>query len=347
MFSTRSLSVLLAAAIFDVHRLFVDAQNAPPSIAKPLAAQYPPVARPENAYEFAFDPSTFVPSTFNSPLTYQVNGLPPWAHFEWANDFFGVRGTPSWSDLGQSTVSVIAEDVTASANSEPSSFTIHVSYNPAPVITWSPIDQIEAGLAGNPAGAQISSGFLLSDTRGLRVTAQSGFSVGFQSWTCAVPVDSYQPVYYSAFILEDGDDEDHSAAFAPSPLPSWLHFDPILITFTGYAPSDVSSVRVVLGCNDVEDTRPDVWDSFLLFIGEDSAAMGLTAPSGLGSVVSIATDTVEWTLESALFEQAVFLDGERVVHASELNVSWKGLETFPWLTWNRYVSSFSCSQPIY
>ncbi len=156
------------------------------------------------------------PSYNQSSLIYSVAHLPQWATFDPSNRM--VFGTPGPLDATSTNVQVSASDIGSSQST--SSFQLIVSDSSPPKTTY-------------PLAAQFSENnrhlssvtVLAADQGGPGVQIKPGwsFSIGL-AWDTYTFTNG-DAVYYTS-TLESGD-----------PLPDWLVFDPVEISFSGVTPT--------------------------------------------------------------------------------------------------------------
>ncbi|WFD33020.1 polarity establishment/cellular polarization [Malassezia sp. CBS 17886] len=178
-----------------------------------LADQLPPLAHENQPYAWTFLDDSFS-SSKQEPLTYDVAGLPPWAHFD--TKTHTISGTPAKKspDDERSNVTVTAKE--AGGDRTASSFQLTTISAPAPTLSHSLQDQL-------PRAASMGQGNMLPG-KVLHLPLGWSFSVGFSGDTFVLP--QQDRVYYSTYLE------------GAKPLPSWLVFNETEMTYSGVAPTD-------------------------------------------------------------------------------------------------------------
>lgn len=176
-----------------------------PSVNLPINAQVPPVARISNAFNFVFSESTFASGA--TSMTYALSNSTSWLHLD--SPSRTLSGTPGPADVGSVTVNLVASDDTGSASML---VTMVVSADPGP------------GL-GLPLEDQLS-------TNGSSWTADSLILSHSSSLSLSLLPDTFtntndKTVYYAICANN-------------TPLPSWLTFNPIGLSFLGTTPESTS-----------------------------------------------------------------------------------------------------------
>jgi len=89
--------------------------HAVPQLAFPLNAQVPPLGVVEQPFSFTFSPSTF---SYDTPsISYSIsNNTPSWLKFDGGSRTF--TGTPQFSDVGNFTFTLSANDATGTASGD-------------------------------------------------------------------------------------------------------------------------------------------------------------------------------------------------------------------------------------
>ena len=173
-----------------------------PTINLPINAQVPPVARTGRPFHFTFSASTFT-STADA-IRYTLSKAPDWLTLDGLSRTFS--GIPTFEKSGSIVVDLIADDGTGAVTMPVTLVTI--SSEPGPELGLSMADQLPAyGAFSSP------SSILLSPASRLSLYLSSNTFKNTNSDT----------VYYA--ISADN-----------TPLPSWLHFDPFGLAFSGTTP---------------------------------------------------------------------------------------------------------------
>ena len=176
-----------------------------PSINLPINAQVPPVARPNQAYNFVFSDSTF--SWAGNSIEYSLTNYSGWLQLDSSSRVFS--GTPGSADAGSVAVSLVATDDTGSSSM---SVTFVVSADPGPGLGTSVAEQLPAfGPAPSPDS--------------LSLAPSSALSLSFSPNTFTNT--NANTVYYAICANN-------------TPLPSWVNFHPSSLSFSGTTPSSTS-----------------------------------------------------------------------------------------------------------
>lgn len=195
----------------------VSAALATVSVDNPLDGQYPLIARIGGNYTWGMSSKTFS-TDLDTSLAYTVSELPAWLGFD--NRTLTFYGTPSASDEGRPSITVTASDTESAASS---SFILCVTPYPVPTVQTPITQQFYAGNRALSSVFFLSPGSALAtDEPTLRVPARWSFSIGLDGGTFVAEND----LYYGA-LQSDG-----------TPLPDWISFDPLTMTFDGVAPKD-------------------------------------------------------------------------------------------------------------
>lgn len=179
--------------------------RAAPNINLPVNAQVPPVARPNQPFNFSFSESTFTSST--GSIIYAIANGPAWLQLDGGSRTFS--GTPAAGDAGSLVVNLVAMDNTGSTTMP---VTLVVSTDSGP------------GL-GVPVTDQLSTHSAFSGPDSLLLPHDSALSLAFSSNTFT-NTDS-KTVYYALCANN-------------TPLPSWIHFDSNSLSFSGMTPQATS-----------------------------------------------------------------------------------------------------------
>lgn len=173
-----------------------------PSVNLPINAQVPPVARPNQAYNFVFSDSTF--SWAGNFVNYSLTNHPGWLQLDSSSRIFS--GIPGSADVGSVAVGLVATDETGSSSM---SVTFVVSAEPGP------------GL-GDSVAEQLSAFGPVSSPDSLSLAPSSALSLSFSPNTFT---DTSPNTVYYAICANN------------TPLPSWVNFHPSSLTFSGTTPS--------------------------------------------------------------------------------------------------------------
>ncbi|KAK3653156.1 phosphate system positive regulatory protein pho81 [Elasticomyces elasticus] len=184
--------------------IIINAVTATPNVAFPFNSQVPTVARAGAPYLFQFSASTFAPETSN--FTYSISSQPAWLTMDGLTRT--LSGTPDESEVGASTFTLTAADETGVVHT---GCTLVVSADPAP--------QLEGDIS-----EQIAATANLSSTEPPTVTVLPSTSFHFSFQPNSFIDIVQRKLYYYATL------SDHT------PLPSWLLFDAMSMTFSGTAP---------------------------------------------------------------------------------------------------------------
>lgn len=200
-----TLKLLHIAALVLLLLAFSVSVDGTPSINLPINAQVPPVARPNEAYNFVFSDSTF--SWAGSSIKYSLTNNSGWLQLDSSGRVFS--GTPGSSDAGSIVVSLVATDDTGSNSM---SVTFVVSADPGPGLGTSVAEQL-------PAFGPVPSPDSLS------FAPSSALSLSFSPATFTNT--NANTVYYAICANN-------------TPLPSWVNFHPSSLGFSGTTPSSTS-----------------------------------------------------------------------------------------------------------
>ena len=189
-----ALNLLLLAFPVSVH--------GNPGVNLPINAQVPPVARPNQAYNFVFSDSTF--SWTGHSINYSLTNPPGWLQLDSSSRIFS--GIPESADVGSVAVGLVATDETGSSSM---SVTLVVSAEPGPGLGDSVAEQLHAfGPVPSPDS--------------LSLAPSSALSLSFSPNTFT---DTNPNTVYYAICANN------------TPLPSWVNFHSSSLTFSGTTPS--------------------------------------------------------------------------------------------------------------
>ena len=175
--------------------------TAAPTAVFPINSQVPPVSRVSRPFQFTFSDSTFSSPANN--ITYTLTSAPVWLEL----DSFGrtFTGTPTTADVGSSNFSLVASDENG-FTSMPVTFVTAVEPGP--------------GL-GLDVALQLSKQGLFSDPDRLILAPASPINISFS---------------HDTFTNTNADTIFYANCANNTPLPSWLHFDPDSLLFSGVSP---------------------------------------------------------------------------------------------------------------
>ncbi|OAP61111.1 hypothetical protein AYL99_03312 [Fonsecaea erecta] len=183
----------------------LDFVAAAPELAFPVNSQVPPVAYVSQPYDFVFSADTF---TSNAPqISYTIADGPEWLNLDSASREF--RGVPNQSDLGTTTLQLVASDLTGQLST---SVTFVVLESPTLTLNSPLLPQLE------------QSGFI-SPPNSLLVHPQQSFHLAFERQT------------FSGATL---DTKYYAVSADNTPLPPWVQFDESHLEFSGTTPGLVS-----------------------------------------------------------------------------------------------------------
>lgn len=172
-----------------------------PQIGLPVNAQVPPLAHPDEPFEFQFSPSTFQ-TLDTDTISYSLQDSPRWLDLNGSTRT--LCGTPSAEDMGAATFSLVASDQEGSL---PMQVTFLVSDSRPPEMTMN-------------ISEQLSQAGPLSDVASVQLKPRSQFHIAFGSGVFKATQDL-------SLYATMGD---------RSPLPSWINFDPGAVSFSGVTP---------------------------------------------------------------------------------------------------------------
>jgi axial budding pattern protein 2 len=185
------------------------AADAAVTVAQPLMAQLPQIAHVGQPYTWAFSDATFA-SDVGAAISYAVQGLPQWAHFDEASRTFS--GSPAESDEGQARITVEASEPGSAASA---AFNLLVLSQAAPVLHKPIAEQL-------PEASSLGIKNILPGNQ-LHLPLGWSFSIGFAGDT---------------FTQPDGDNVYWTAQLAGNrALPSWMTWDANSYTLWGVAPT--------------------------------------------------------------------------------------------------------------
>ena len=223
----------------------------------PINAQVPPVARMNQLFTFTFSDSTF---TSASTLSYYLTNTPQWLHLDSASRT--LSGIPTAINGSAVVLSLIARDVDGWTAMP---FTLIISSEEGPRNGLSVEHQLPAyGAFSAP------NRILLAPSNPLSILFSSDTFLNTNERT----------IYYATSI-------DHT------PLPSWIHFDPSTLTFSGVTPQATSpldrsqtfgiqlSASNVVGFADAMTSFEVVVERHMLAFSDTAIILNVTSGSSL------------------------------------------------------------------
>jgi axial budding pattern protein 2 len=293
-------------------------------VANPLHLQLPLIARVGKPYSWSFAECTFSP---NDGLNYTISSLPGWLSFNSHDRSF--QGTPTIEDEGSYEVTVIADDNTDSTAS--SSFTLLVSSSSAPTLRIPISEQF------HPQNPALSSVFLLSQTSALRsnnpalrIPPRWSFSIGLDG-------SMYQAeagLYYAA-LRADG-----------SPLPDWIDFDEMTITFNGVTPGGQDNqapqrLSLTLHASDQQGYSAGS-EPFDMFIAEHELS---ASPACLPTINITASTSFNLSLTSPADFTGMYIDGNAIQPENITSLDIDVSKFSQWLKYDPMTRSLSGTPP--
>ena len=273
---------------------------AAPTIVYPLAQQEPPVGRVGEAFEFSLYPGSFNSS---STISYTTSELPSW--MTWNSASLAFTGNPSASDLGNTTITLTAQDSTGSSES---AFKLIVTDLISPAVHSSFTTQI-----ANPPLRVFSSVATLPGGTGVSIPPYWSFSLGFAADTFRLSrTDPINGNLYS-MAHERGHPD----------LPNWINFDNETMTFNGSAPASGSYTIVVTGTDFWGYTAAQ--SSFVIQVGQGEA-VEMARGSNFTELRSIARAKVDYEIDLSNV-----LIGGSPASADEVTLAVDNTD-FPWLS---------------
>ena len=202
--------------------MFISAATAAPSVVFPINSQVPPVARTLSMFNYVFSENTF--SSSLPGIRYELSNAPSWLQLDGSSR--ALFGQPEPKDVGPASFSVVAIDDTGST---PMPVTLVVSDDSGPKL-------------GTPISEQLAAHGSFSGPDSLLISHSSPLSLSFSRSTFLNTND--KTVYYSFCA-------DHT------PLPSWISFDPNVLSFSGTTPQSTSPSELT-HVYDIKMTASDV-----------------------------------------------------------------------------------------
>lgn len=237
--------------------------SASPNTNLPINAQVPPVARVDQPFRFTFSASTF---TSTATITYTLSDAPSWLVLDSLSRTFS--GIPHPDNTGSLVVDLNAADDTGSMTMP---VTLVVSADPGPAI-------------GLPLTDQLPAYGAFSAPDSILLTPSSPLSISFSP---------------STFSNTSGDTMYYAISDNNTPLPSWIHFDPANLSFSGTAPqaklpADASQrfgIRLtasnVVGFSDADLSFKIVIEENLLYFRQNVQIFNITAGTPIDTVTLI------------------------------------------------------------
>ncbi|KAK0615846.1 hypothetical protein B0T17DRAFT_357564 [Bombardia bombarda] len=188
---------------------------AAPTISFPINSQVPPVARVGRPFSFVFSQSTFTSSS-SSTIKYTLATPPKWLFID--SDARRLFGTPSETDITPGDVVGVPVNLVATDNSGSTTLaaTLVVSRRPGPTVNITLDQQVPPfGIFSRPSSILSPPG--------------TQFTLDLSPATFSNP--SGRPLNYYAVT------GDHT------PLPAWVSFDPVKLSFSGRTPPSDSLIQ--------------------------------------------------------------------------------------------------------
>ncbi|CAE6412806.1 unnamed protein product [Rhizoctonia solani] len=231
----------LAAPAIAVPAAF-DAVNHAKSVIvdRPVTVQNVPVAQVHVPYAFQLDPKTFIVVGSDSGVYSKAQPIitwerspdnPAWLSFESEKLIFS--GTPDSIPDRPIRLRLLATASESQAQND-TSFDLYVSDSPIPSV----ISTLES--QQNKELIRLNNASYLTLSTGVWIHPGAGFSVQLQPF-CNEPAEK-PSLYYNAY---------HPSKFTVDPLPQWLKFDNVSLTFSGVAPIEPTATNVVIRCSNV------------------------------------------------------------------------------------------------
>lgn len=202
--------------------IFIGAASALPTIVFPINSQVPPVARISKPFRFQFAESTFSDDAANS--SYTLSGSPAWLQLDSSKR--SLYGTPETQDAGPVSFNLVATDESGSTTMP---VTLVVSKEPGPAL-------------GKPIAEQLSKYGVLAGPESLVLSHSASLAFSFSPNTF---INTDETTVYYALCANN------------TPLPSWIHFDPTTLSFSGMTPESTSPVELSQ-VYDIQLTASDV-----------------------------------------------------------------------------------------
>lgn len=247
-----------------------------PTVATPIAdfpfnSQIPPIAVVSTPYSFQFAPTTFS-SSDSTPLTYTLHNAPTWLRLDSSSRT--LLGTPSPEDVGSPSFGLEATDGSGSVSTEI-------------ILEVAPTTNVQAPQS---ITAQLAKAGTLSGPTTLAFYTGESFSIVFNG-------DTFQGSTGLSYAATSAD---------RSPLPSWVAFDPVSLTFSGLTPP-LTAIPQTFGITLIASTIPgfaDASTSFDIIINDHRLAFVRPRFVAAFKNGAVSLDT--------FFTSSLLLDGQAV-----------------------------------
>ena len=193
--------------------IFIELSAAVPTITFPINSQVPPVARVGEPFSFIFSSSTFSSA---SPITYTLADSPEWLSVD--SDSRRLFGTPEEADVAEGEIVGVPVTLVATDDSGPTNLEAML------VVSRQPTPEIKI-----PFDRQVPNIGVFSSPSSMLTRPATPFSFDLDSETFTHP--SGQPLNYYSVMADN------------TPLPAWMTFNPIELSFSGTTPSSESLVQ--------------------------------------------------------------------------------------------------------
>ena len=248
-----------------------------PKIAFPISSQFPPVGRVSQPFSFTFSEATFTSDI--PPIYYEIRDGPSWLRLNGENRT--LYGSPMQADSGLVPLNLVARDNTGELVHR---INLAISTDSSPRLERS-------------VGEQLAGFGKLSPDGGLLLSQGQRFNFSFSPETFS---DRERIKGYSAVSLNN------------TPLPAWLSFDPVTLSFSGIAltldsqpsPSEIFGVKLL--AEDVLGFEGASAQFFLVVTHKLNTAQRdfkFNATSGMGFIYAIPLENIllddvpiPWTL---------------------------------------------------
>jgi len=280
---------------------FTTLASSAPQIAFPINAQVPPVALVSQLYVYQFSSATFSTASGNE-LTYSLQNAPTWLQLD--STTRTLSGTPPTSDLRPLQINLVADDGTGTTSLDATLVVVNTT----------------APQAGNATTALVAAGSL-SDTATLSLRTGSSFNITFDE-DIFTPLDN--PYYYAT-------------SSDSSPLPSWVRFDPVALSFSGTTPSALSAPQyfgLTLYISTIKGFS-EASVSFVLAVGDHQLYF-----SSLQADVEMSGNASY--LHASLKDELLLLDGHEVQAQDLTAITYKGPD---WITFDNASFTLTGSIP--
>jgi hypothetical protein len=334
----------LAAPAIAVPAAF-DAVNHTKSVIvdRPVTVQNVPVAQVHVPYAFQLDPKTFIVVDSDSGVYSKAQPVitwerspdtPAWLSFESEKLIFS--GTPDSIPDRPIRLRLLATAPESQAQND-TSFDLYVSDSPIPSV----ISTLES--QQNKELIRLNNASYLTLSTGVWIHPGAGFSVQLQPF-CNEPAEN-PSLYYNAY---------HPSNFTVDPLPQWLKFDNVSLTFSGVAPIEPTATSVVIRCSNVFGAGgPEqrmVFEITRHILELEGPVLPFQFTPGRMFTYNFHWLWHQLYLDGEFFAQAFsrmrFSGSSRDVLGSDLEngddigISF-GLDEYPWLSFDRYVDTYT------